>query len=74
MYLFMKRFLKLKFHFFFNEFISFSKVDAAVIEVGIGGELDSTNIIRTPIVCGIASLGLDHVKILGNKYDYLGMI
>ncbi|CAF0978676.1 unnamed protein product [Adineta steineri] len=47
------------------------KIDVAIIEVGIGGELDCTNIIKTPIVCGIASLGLDHVKILGNTIEQI---
>uniref|UniRef100_A0A1J3I627 Folylpolyglutamate synthase n=1 Tax=Noccaea caerulescens TaxID=107243 RepID=A0A1J3I627_NOCCA len=42
------------------------KVDVAVIEVGLGGKLDSTNVIQKPVVCGIASLGMDHMDILGN--------
>ncbi|KAL1193948.1 Folylpolyglutamate synthase [Cardamine amara subsp. amara] len=42
------------------------KVDVAVIEVGLGGKLDSTNVIQNPVVCGIASLGMDHMDILGN--------
>lgn len=43
-------------------FLAFSRTpaDACVIEVGLGGRLDATNIIRKPAVCGIASLGLDH--------------
>jgi len=41
------------------------KVDAAVIEVGLGGRLDATNII-TPIVSLITSLSLDHMAVLGN--------
>ncbi|UJR30505.1 hypothetical protein I4U23_018036 [Adineta vaga] len=45
------------------------KLDVAIIEVGIGGEHDCTNIIKTPVVCGITSLGLDHVSILGNTID-----
>lgn len=40
-------------------------VDAAVIEVGIGGDTDSTNVI-TPVVSAITSVGLDHQKLLGN--------
>lgn len=40
-------------------------VDAAVIECGIGGEYDSTNILDKPVVTGITSLGIDHVAILG---------
>lgn len=41
------------------------KVDIAVIEVGLGGRLDSTNII-TPEVSVITNIGLDHVKFLGD--------
>ncbi|KAI8337294.1 Mur ligase [Chlamydoabsidia padenii] len=47
------------------------KVDVAILEVGIGGEYDSTNIIEHPIVCGITSLGLDHVNVLGNTIDQI---
>ncbi len=39
-------------------------VDVAVIEVGLGGRLDSTNII-TPMVSVITQIGLDHMKLLG---------
>jgi hypothetical protein len=41
-------------------------VDVAIIEVGLGGRLDSTNCIRSPVVCGIAALGFDHMNILGH--------
>ncbi|XP_074546336.1 folylpolyglutamate synthase, mitochondrial [Halichoeres trimaculatus] len=51
----------LAFHVFLQE-----KVDLAVIEVGIGGAFDCTNIIRRPWVCGISSLGIDHTQILGD--------
>jgi dihydrofolate synthase/folylpolyglutamate synthase len=40
-------------------------VDIAIIEVGLGGRLDSTNII-TPQLCVITSIGYDHMDILGN--------
>jgi dihydrofolate synthase/folylpolyglutamate synthase len=48
-------------------FLLFSrqKVDIAVVEVGLGGRLDATNVI-TPLVSVITSLYLDHVSILGN--------
>lgn len=39
--------------------------DAAIIEVGLGGRLDATNIIERPAVCGIAQLGIDHQSFLG---------
>lgn len=41
------------------------KVDIAVIEVGLGGRLDSTNII-TPLVSIITNIGFDHTQFLGN--------
>lgn len=43
-------------------FLAFSRTpaDACIIEVGLGGRLDATNIIKKPAVCGIASLGIDH--------------
>ena len=41
------------------------KVDIAVIETGLGGRLDSTNII-TPELCVITSIGLDHCAMLGD--------
>lgn len=42
------------------------KVDAAVIEVGLGGRLDATNIV-TPRVSVITSLSYDHMAVLGNS-------
>jgi len=41
-------------------------VDVAVVEVGIGGTYDCTNIVRNPVVTGITALGLDHTSLLGN--------
>ena len=37
-----------------------------VLEVGVGGRLDATNIISKPLVCVIASVSLDHTKVLGS--------
>jgi len=42
------------------------KVDIAVIETGLGGRLDSTNVIK-PEVCGITSISYDHVEQLGHS-------
>jgi dihydrofolate synthase/folylpolyglutamate synthase len=42
-----------------------NKVDYAVVEVGLGGRLDSTNVIK-PEVCAITSIGYDHMAQLGN--------
>lgn len=44
------------------------KVDIAVIEVGMGGRLDATNII-TPLVSVITNIGLDHTQFLGNTLE-----
>ena len=42
------------------------RVDAAIIECGIGGAYDSTNIITSPATTAITSLGIDHVGVLGS--------
>jgi dihydrofolate synthase/folylpolyglutamate synthase len=44
------------------------KVDFAVIETGLGGRLDSTNVIK-PEVCGIVNISLDHMQQLGNTLE-----
>ncbi len=44
------------------------KVDIAVIETGLGGRLDSTNIID-PIVSVLTNIGLDHTRFLGNSLE-----
>ncbi|PGH14717.1 hypothetical protein AJ79_02883 [Helicocarpus griseus UAMH5409] len=44
-------------------------VDAAIIECGIGGEYDTTNIIDKPVVTGITSLGIDHQSMLGETIE-----
>lgn len=43
-----------------------SACDIVVLEVGLGGRLDSTNVIDSPEVCVIARIGLDHTALLGN--------
>ena len=48
----------------FNYFAE-NQVDVAVIEVGLGGRLDSTNII-TPDLCVITNISYDHVQMLGD--------
>ena len=42
------------------------KVDVAILEVGLGGRLDATNIVPQPVVCGVSSLGFDHMELLGH--------
>ena len=46
------------------EFFAEANVDVAVIETGLGGRLDATNVI-TPLVAGVATIGIDHVEYLG---------
>ncbi|MGZ5284443.1 MAG: bifunctional folylpolyglutamate synthase/dihydrofolate synthase, partial [Kaistella sp.] len=46
------------------EYFAEQKVDFAIIEVGLGGRLDSTNIIK-PVVSAITNVALDHQNILG---------
>lgn len=52
----------------FHVFIA-ERVDVAIIEVGIGGLHDCTNIVRDTRTVGITSLGLDHVSVLGNTIE-----
>src|SRR5438874_2770809 len=40
--------------------------DACILEVGLGGRLDSTNVIEQPLVTGITSLAVDHQQFLGS--------
>jgi dihydrofolate synthase/folylpolyglutamate synthase len=49
-------------------FLAFSEhpADACILEVGLGGRLDATNVIERPVICGIAQLGIDHQGFLGN--------
>lgn len=48
------------------------KVDIAVIEVGMGGRLDSTNII-TPLVSAITNIGFDHMQFLGDTLEKIAI-
>src|SRR2546425_10618978 len=45
-------------------FLAFREVDAAVIEVGLGGRLDATNVV-VPRACAMSALGLEHTQYLG---------
>lgn len=47
------------------------KADAVVLEAGLGGLLDCTNIIKAPIVSVITSISLDHTKILGDTIEQI---
>ncbi len=52
-------------------FLAFSRTaaDACIVEVGLGGRLDATNVVPAPLVCGIAELGHDHHAFLGDTLE-----
>lgn len=50
------------------QYFADQKVDVAIIEVGMGGRLDSTNII-TPLVSVITTIGFDHMQFLGSTLE-----
>jgi dihydrofolate synthase/folylpolyglutamate synthase len=50
------------------DYFAKEKTDIAIIEVGLGGRLDATNII-TPLVSVITNIGIDHVQFLGNTLE-----
>jgi dihydrofolate synthase / folylpolyglutamate synthase len=60
-------FFELTTHFAFDYFAC-REVDIAVVEVGLGGRLDATNIVD-PLVSVITSIGLDHTEILGQTRE-----
>jgi dihydrofolate synthase/folylpolyglutamate synthase len=47
--------------------------DACIVEVGLGGRLDATNIIPQPAVCGIAQLAIDHQAMLGESLELIAV-
>ena len=54
-------------------------VDLAIVEVGVGGRLDSTNVVRHPLLSIIVTIGYDHMEVLGNTkeaitYEKAGII
>ena len=50
------------------DYFATEKVDVAIMEVGMGGLLDSTNVCQ-PILTGITTIGLDHVALLGDTLE-----
>ncbi|WHU03912.1 bifunctional folylpolyglutamate synthase/dihydrofolate synthase [Sphingomonas sp. NIBR02145] len=52
-------------------FLAFARVpaDALILEVGLGGRLDATNVVDRPAVTGIAQLGIDHQSFLGDTLE-----
>lgn len=53
----------------FEHFAS-EKIDVAIVEVGLGGRLDATNVIR-PLVAAVTSIGLDHTEYLGPTLEQI---
>ncbi len=45
-----------------------AKAEAVVVEVGLGGRLDATNVVE-PMVCGITNISLDHTEVLGDALE-----
>ena len=51
-------------------FYARSRIDVAVLEVGLGGRFDATNVV-TPLVSVITSLSMDHMNLLGNTIEQI---
>lgn len=45
--------------------------DLVILEVGIGGKWDSTNVIEAPLVTAITTVGYDHMRYLGDTYEQI---
>ncbi len=54
------------------DYFRYCKVDVAIIETGLGGRLDSTNIV-TPMLSVITNIGLDHTNLLGNTLSKIAL-
>ncbi|WP_236785360.1 bifunctional folylpolyglutamate synthase/dihydrofolate synthase [Anaerococcus ihuae] len=54
----------LMFKYFYDK-----KVDVCVVETGLGGTLDSTNVVKKPIASLITTISMDHTNILGNTIE-----
>lgn len=52
--------------------MSEANVDLAVLEVGLGGRLDATNVIDAPLATAITSIGVDHARVLGDDLATIG--
>jgi dihydrofolate synthase/folylpolyglutamate synthase len=51
-------------------FLAFRDVDVMVIEVGLGGRLDATNVVQ-PLACAVSTLGLEHTQYLGPTLSHI---
>ncbi|HEC24717.1 MAG TPA: bifunctional folylpolyglutamate synthase/dihydrofolate synthase [bacterium] len=56
------------FQYFFEQ-----KVDIAIIEAGLGGRLDATNVIKQPLISIITNVAMDHKNILGNSLKRIAL-
>jgi folylpolyglutamate synthase len=54
------------------EMFSAKEVDVLILEVGMGGRLDPTNVVPCPVVCGVTRLDYDHVEVLGGTMRQIG--
>ncbi len=55
------------------EYFKRNACDIVVLEVGMGGALDSTNVISAPEVAVITNIGLDHTEVLGNTVEEIAL-
>ncbi len=55
------------------EYFKRQKCDIVVLEVGLGGDYDATNVIEVPEVAVITNIGLDHTDVLGNTLEEIAM-
>lgn len=55
------------------EYFKRKKCDIVVLEVGMGGEFDATNVIDTPEVAVITNIGLDHTDVLGSTLEEIAL-
>ncbi|WP_088815252.1 MULTISPECIES: folylpolyglutamate synthase/dihydrofolate synthase family protein [Listeria] len=56
----------------FLYFAEYDQIDFGIIEVGLGGRLDSTNVL-TPLISVITTIGLDHMEFLGNSIEEIAL-
>jgi len=54
-------------------YFSENEVDVVVLETGLGGRLDATNVVTQPALCVITSIGLEHTSILGDTVELIGV-
>lgn len=49
-----------------------ARADVAIVEVGLGGRLDATNVVR-PLAAGVTQIGFDHMEYLGNTLELIAV-